>query len=135
MLRKKLQEVLFSTVWTCLYLEKLRVILGKQIAKKRPPKKSVTLTANKRAQVALPEDKSDAFRMEVELPKESKRSTKAMKLDDAKIPIYLWDKCILISMDMEIKPEENVKGVLTTLRQLMQRYGEKKVYTDFFECF
>jgi hypothetical protein len=62
-------------------------------------------------------------------------SAKAVKLDDAEIPMYLWDEQILLSMDTMVVPKKEVTEALTTLRRLMLRYWKNKVHQDFFKWF
>jgi hypothetical protein len=58
---------------------------------------------------------------------------KAVKSDNAEVPCYLWDERVLMGVDTKEIPEEEVQGVLTTLRRLMLRYWKNKVHTDFFK--
>jgi hypothetical protein len=72
------------------------------------------------------EEGDEATEEEVESVDEAtaraERSTKAVKSNDAEIPMHLWDKQILLSMDRMEVPEEEVQEALATLRQLMLRY-------------
>jgi hypothetical protein len=64
------------------------------------------------------------------------RLVKAVKSDNAKSPMYLWDERILLSMEVtEIPDKEKVTGALTTLRRLVLRYWKKKVHRNFCKWF
>jgi hypothetical protein len=65
----------------------------------------------------------------------AERSAKAVKSNDAEIPIYLWDEQILLGVDTTEVLEEEVKEALTMLRRLMLHYWKNKVHQDFFKWF
>jgi hypothetical protein len=50
-------------------------------------------------------------------------SSKAVKSDDANIPVYLWDERILLSLDAKVSDEEGI-AALNTLRRVMLHYFE-----------